>query len=236
MTAEAFGGRCLTDEAWHRDDPIAYKDLRRGGLSEPVVRRLYYDGLKKLEGVPLYIDEQSGLRISEIISRARRHHQFLEKSGNELGLVIIDHLGKIRPSSRYAGNNYGERSEISAALAEMAKSLNVPVLALHQLSRAVEQREDTRPLMRDLRDSGRLEEDADNIMFVYRDAYYLERVKHDDPEKEAARENLLEAARNKIEIIVAKQRAGQTGAPVTLFADMQSNAIRDLAVFEGEIS
>ncbi|MCF6200271.1 MAG: hypothetical protein L3J67_12955, partial [Hyphomicrobiaceae bacterium] len=78
MTAEAFGGRCLTDEAWHRDDPIAYKDLRRGGLEESVVRRLYYDGLKKLEGVPLYIDEQPGLRISEIVSRARRHHQFLE--------------------------------------------------------------------------------------------------------------------------------------------------------------
>src|SRR5262245_3246174 len=119
-----------------------------------------------------------------------------------------------------------EIAEISEAMAHLAKSENVAVLALHQLNRAVEGRDNKRPTLSDLRDAGNLEQDADMVMFAYRPAYYLERMKFDDQKTEADRVDKLEATRNILELIIAKQRNGPTGT-VELFCDMAANAIRD---------
>jgi replicative DNA helicase len=133
----------------------------------------------------------------------------------------------VRPSNRYSGARVNEVGEISAALKGLAKDLDVPVLALAQLSRQVETRDDKRPTMADLRDSGTIEQDADAILFVYREAYYLERSVGANAEQEAVRVDRLIDAKDQLEAIVAKQRNGPTGT-VNLFCDIACNAIRDL--------
>jgi replicative DNA helicase len=140
--------------------------------------------------------------------------------------VIIDHIGFMTPSNRYRGNRVHEVSEISAGLQRLAKSEVVSVLALHQLNRGTEGRDNKRPQLADLRDSGSLEQDADLVMFAYRSAYYLERMKFDDPDDEAERAQKLEAARNELEVGIAKSRNGPTGT-VELYCDMAANAVRD---------
>jgi len=141
-------------------------------------------------------------------------------------LVVVDHLGKVRPSSRYRGNRVQELGELSEAMAHLAKSEDVAVLALHQLNRGVEARDNKRPTIADLRDTGNLEQDADSVMLVYRPAYYLERAREDNPELESLRLKELEAKRNILELNIAKQRNGPT-ATIELYVDMASNAIRD---------
>jgi replicative DNA helicase len=117
----------------------------------------------------------------------------------------------VRPSNRYSGARVNEVGEISAALKGLAKELDVPVIALAQLSRALESRDDKRPTMADLRDSGSIEQDADAIIFVYREAYYLERETAPTADREAVRIDRLIDAKDQLEAIVAKQRNGPTG-------------------------
>jgi replicative DNA helicase len=149
-----------------------------------------------------------------------------DRQGLRLGPVIVDHMHIVRPSNRYSGARVNEVGEISAALKGLAKELDVPVIALAQLSRALESRDDKRPTMADLRDSGTIEQDADAIIFVFREAYYLERSTGATPEQEAARANRLFDVRDQLEAIVAKQRNGPTGT-VHLFCDIACNAVRD---------
>jgi replicative DNA helicase len=153
----------------------------------------------------------------------------MERAGQSLDLVVVDHLGLIRPSGRYAGNKVQEVGEVSDALATLAKDQNVAVLALHQLNRGTEGRENKRPTLADLRNSGDLEQDADLVCFAYRQSYYLERMKCDPgSQAELQRQTELEACRNTLDILIAKNRNGPTDT-VTLFCDMASNVIRDLA-------
>ncbi len=166
-----------------------------------------------LESLPLLIDHTGGVTMSSIRTRCRRLDRQYAKQGG-LKLVVIDYLQLITPArSERAENRVQEVSVITRALKALAKELNVPVVALSQLSRAVEQREDKRPQLSDLRESGSIEQDADAVIFVFREEYYLERT--EPPVEETEKHNKwfdrMEKARNVCEIIIGKQRNGPVG-------------------------
>ncbi len=151
------------------------------------------EAISKLADTKLYIDDTPGMTIGEIRAKCRR----LASSEKGLGIIIIDYLQLISGSARYAGNRQQEVSEISRSLKTLAMELNIPVVALAQLSRTVEGREDKRPLLSDLRESGSIEQDADIVAFLYRDDYYT---------KEAS----IDENTSKSEFIIAKHRSGPT--------------------------
>ncbi|MCA1654291.1 MAG: replicative DNA helicase [Sphingomonadales bacterium] len=176
-----------------------------------------------LSGLPLYIDDTPGLTIAALRTRARRL-----KRQKGVGMIIVDYLQLLQGSGRSSNDNrVQEISEISRGLKQLAKELHVPVLALSQLSRAVEQREDKRPQLSDLRESGSIEQDADIVLFIYREDYYLtaRQPADDHPDAQQWREE-MERVYGQAELIVAKQRHGATGkvrmrfdSRVTKFSD-----------------
>jgi replicative DNA helicase len=191
---------------------ISADRIRRGAVSA----RAFEDFIeieRRLAALPLLIDDDSGTSVAQLRARARRL-----KRQKGLGLIIVDYLQLLRPSSRArpSDGRVQEVSDITRGLKAVAKELEVPVLACAQLSRGVEQREDKRPMLADLRESGSIEQDADVVMFIFREEYYLGRR---DPasltEKEA---ELLATTRNKAEVIIAKNRSGPI-ARVGLFFD-----------------
>lgn len=153
----------------------------------------FNEAMSRLAETKLFIDDTSGMTISEIKAKCRRLHS----SEGGLGVIIIDYLQLINGSAKYAGNRQQEVSEISRSLKTLAMELNVPVIALAQLSRTVEGREDKRPILSDLRESGSIEQDADIVSFLYRDDYYTKEISID--------ENT-----SKSEFIIAKHRNGPT--------------------------
>jgi len=227
MPATALAARCLTDLAYGQQTRIAYSEALSGKLQDREVAILgtVAGSYAKL---PLVIDDQRGLTMAEVAARTRAEAQRMQRDGVSLGLVVVDHLGLIKPSGRYSGNKVLETGEVSDALASLAKEQNVAVVALHQLNRGTEGRENKRPTLADLRNSGDLEQDADIVCFAYREAYYLERNKFDaGSQQEMQRQTELDACRNTMEVLIAKNRNGAT-TTVNLFCDMASNAIRDL--------
>ena len=194
---------------------IAATRLRSGaGIGEQEWHQISSAGAE-IGGWPLYIDDRSGLTLGRLRSSVRR----LLARGAALGLIVVDYLGYMRPEGRHQ-SRVGEISEISAGLKAIAKDFKVPVLALSQLSRQVEQRDDKRPMLSDLRDSGSLEQDADMVWFVYREAYYLEKSEpvqradeRDDAftERRSRWDDRLAACAHTAEVIVAKNRMGPTG-------------------------
>lgn len=162
---------------------------------------------RKINDIPFYIDDTPAITISALRTRARR----LKRMHN-VGLIIVDYLQLLRGTSGGNNNNrVQEVGEITQGLKAIAKELNIPVVALSQLSRAVESRENKRPLLSDLRESGNIEQDADVVMFIYRAEYYLEREIPDEGEKHREWEESIEKMRNIAEVIIAKQRNGPTG-------------------------
>ncbi|MGH7002724.1 MAG: replicative DNA helicase, partial [Alphaproteobacteria bacterium] len=207
MSAEQLATRLIAQET-----EISSHDIRTGKISTEEYGKLV-DVTHELSHIPLFIDDTAGLTISQLRTRARR----LKRQHN-LSLIVIDYLQLLRPGpgTRYE-NRVQELSEITRTLKQLAKELEVPVIALSQLSRQVENREDKRPQLADLRESGSIEQDADVVMFIYREEYYL-RPKEpapDDPKYSEWQVN-AEKAHNKADIIVAKQRHGPTGV-VQLF-------------------
>ena len=210
MSAEQLGTRILSERA-----RIDSNSIRQGQLSSEEFDRLI-EASDALSTAPFFIDDTPSLSVSQVASRARRM-----KRTTGLGLIVIDYLQLLMPQlGARPENRVQEISNISRALKAMAKELDVPVVALSQLSRAVEQREDKRPNLADLRESGSIEQDADVVLFVYRDEYYLtkkepERESHESEEKFNLRYDLyrerLEKAHNKAEVIIGKQRHGPTG-------------------------
>ena len=164
------------------------------------------EAISELNDTNLYIEDASGISVSEIRAKCRR----LATEGPGLGLVVIDYLQLIEGSAKYAGNRQQEVSEISRSLKTMAMELSVPVVALAQLSRSVELRENKRPIMSDLRESGSIEQDADIVAFLYRDDYY---------NKSAAEQTNISVT----ELIVGKHRNGNTGTIELLFERNMSN-------------
>ncbi|GAB4262271.1 replicative DNA helicase [Thermincola ferriacetica] len=184
MSKEQLVQRILCSQAM-----VDQQKIRTGNLEEEDWKKLT-KAAGPLSQAPIYIDDTPGLSVSEMRAKARRL-----KAEKGLGLIVIDYLQLMSASSRRSENRQQEISEISRSLKLLARELQAPVIALSQLSRAVEQRQDKRPMMSDLRESGSLEQDADLVMFIYRDDYY-------NPESEK---------RGISELIIAKQRNGPVG-------------------------
>jgi len=225
MSVRECMARLAADACWRRDRTIAYSDARARKLQGRDLEA-FRAGVESLRKLPITIDGEAGLSASEIAARTRREAERLKREGRELRLVIIDHLGKAQASDRYKGSKVNEIGELSDAMARLAKRENVAVLALHQINRGVEGRDNKRPALSDLRDSGTIEQDADVVMFVFRSIYYLERMKCDDDEEERERITKLERKRYDMEIMIAKNRGGATGN-VEVYANMAANAVRD---------
>ena len=158
------------------------------------------EAISRLSDAKIFIDDTPGMTISEIKAKCRR----LASQSGDLGLIVIDYLQLIQGSAKYAGNRQQEIAEISRSLKTLAMELSIPIVALAQLSRSVEAREDKRPLLSDLRESGSIEQDADIVAFLYRDDYYTKKVDYED-------------GSSKSEFIVAKHRNGATKTIPLLF-------------------
>lgn len=233
MQSEQLGARLLCDQAYSSVGwQIFYEDiLKRSDKIDDRARGKLAAASDELRKLPLEIDEQRGLTLAEISARARKIAANFDRRGQKLEVLLVDHIGLVRASGRYAGNRVRELAEISDGLATLAKELDIAVLGLCQLNRGVEGRDNKRPGLSDLRESGAIEEDASLVVFCYRPAYYLENTRHDDAELERTRLELLERDRNKLEFIVSKNRNGRIGV-VDCFVDIGANAIRN-AAFKG---
>jgi replicative DNA helicase len=203
---------------------IPVSRLRRGYLDETALHSDYERVERAAEragSVPLYFDQQGGISIAQLCARARRM-----KRQRKIGLLVVDYLQLLSGTNARA-NRVAEITEITTALKSLAKELNIPVLALSQLSRQVEQRDDKRPQLSDLRESGSIEQDADVVMFVFREEYYIaRRAPRAGTPAHAEWESELTRAAGKAEILIEKQRQGPTGtvhlrfdARLTKFSD-----------------
>lgn len=184
MSKEQIGNRILGSEAM-----VDSNKIRTGQIEDSDWGKLA-TASGVLSDAPIYIDDTPGIKVMDIRTKCRKL-----KMEKKIGLIVIDYLQLIQGNSKRGGTRENEISEISRSLKILAKELDVPVIALSQLSRSVESREDKRPMLSDLRESGAIEQDADIVMFLYRDDYYNE----DSSDK------------NKAEVIVAKHRGGSTG-------------------------
>jgi replicative DNA helicase len=202
MSAEQLATRILSEQT-----EISSARIRRGDISESDFGKLAA-AAQTMQSLPLYIDETGGISIAQLAARARRL-----KRQRGLDLMVVDYIQLLTGSSRRAmEGRVQEVTEITVGLKTLAKEMNVPILALSQLSRQVESREDKRPQLSDLRESGSIEQDADVVLFVYRDEYYLRnREPRENTDEYFKWESDLRAAENRAEIIIGKQRHGPTG-------------------------
>jgi len=226
MSAEQLATRLLSQEA-----EISSHHLRTGSVNQDDFDKVVMVS-RDMSKFPIYIDDTPALSVSALRTRCRRLHR---QQG--LGLVVIDYLQLLTGGGQGAESRVQEVSAITRGLKALAKELNVPVIALSQLSRAVEARDDKRPQLSDLRESGSIEQDADVVMFVYREQYYLERAEpsrkpdEDDSkfqDRHGRWQKSCEDAHNIAEVIVAKQRHGPIG-PVKLYFDGNFTKFSDLA-------
>jgi len=218
MSAEQLAARVLSEAS-----EIPSTNIRRGDLTEAEFRR-FVDAAKTLESCPLFIDDTPALPISQLAARARRL-----KRTHGLDVLIVDYLQLVRPATA-RDNRVNEVSEITQGLKAIAKELDIPVIALSQLSRQVESREDKRPQLSDLRESGSIEQDADVVMFVFREEYYAEREKPSDDKLDqiAAWQDRMERLHGRAEVIIGKQRHGPIGT-VELSFESQLTRFGNLA-------
>lgn len=201
MSAEQLAARILSEAS-----EVPSEQIRRGDMTEEEFRR-FVEAAKQLEACPLYIDDTPALPISQLAARARRL-----KRTHGLDVLFVDYLQLVRPATA-KDSRVNEVSEITQGLKAIAKELEIPVVALSQLSRQVENRDDKRPQLSDLRESGSIEQDADVVMFVYREEYYKEREKPGDHELEkmANWQTEMDHLHGKAEIVIGKQRHGPIG-------------------------
>jgi replicative DNA helicase len=217
MSSEQLATRIIAEQT-----EIPSYRIRRGEIDPAAFDRIA-EKAREMENIPLYIDESGGLSIAQLAARARRL-----KRQRGLDLLVVDYIQLLSGSSRRAENRVQEVTEITTNLKALAKELNVPVLALSQLSRQVESRDDKRPQLSDLRESGSIEQDADVVMFVFREEYYLANKEPRPGTPEYEKWQLeMSLVHGMAEVIVGKQRHGPTGtvkmqfeASVTRFADL----------------
>ncbi len=220
MSSEQLSTRILSEQAKIKSD-----DIRRGKVTEEEINR-YIETSRNIYNLPLYIDETPAITIATLSNRARRIKRLFG-----LSLIVVDYIQLMRSSSNRNDGRVQEISEITQGLKALAKELAVPVLALSQLSRAVEQRDDKQPQLADLRESGSIEQDADVVMFVYREAYYLERKQPKLGSIEHAEwQSKMNDVNGLADIILGKQRHGPTGTVklefegiYTKFKDLSKN-------------
>ena len=219
MSSEQLSTRILSEQSRIRSN-----DIRRGKVSEKEFEQ-FIETSKNIADLPLYIDETPAITISAISNRSRRIKRLFG-----LELIIVDYIQLMRSGRKMEFNRVQEISEITQGLKALAKELNVPVLALSQLSRQVEQRDDKKPQLADLRESGSIEQDADVVMFVFREAYYLERKEPTLGSIEHAEwQQKMDEISSLAEILISKQRHGPTGnvkvefeAMYTKFKDLEN--------------
>ncbi|MDO8535269.1 MAG: DnaB-like helicase C-terminal domain-containing protein, partial [Xanthobacteraceae bacterium] len=202
MSAEQLATRILSEQT-----EIPSSRIRRGDITESDFAKLAA-AAQVMQSIPLYIDETGGISIAQLAARARRL-----KRQRGLDLMIVDYLQLLSGSTRRAlEGRVQEVTEITTGLKALAKELGVPILAISQLSRQVENRDDKRPQLSDLRESGSIEQDADVVLFVYREEYYLKnREPREGSEEWFKWESDIKAAENRAEIIIGKQRHGPIG-------------------------
>ena len=204
MSAEQLSTRIISDQSG-----VSSSNVRKGKIDEREISN-YINIANELKNTPLYIDETGAIPIGILSSRARRLSRTLKQKNQELSLVVVDYLQLATTGSdRYRGNIVQEISQITQGLKALAKELNVPVIALSQLSRNVENRDNKKPQLSDLRDSGAIEQDADIVMFVYREEYYLRREEPEvGTEQHIDWQNKMEAAHGKASVLIEKHRHG----------------------------
>jgi replicative DNA helicase len=222
MSAEQLATRIISEQAY-----IPSERIRRGRIDSEEFDRIV-EVSQELQNLPLYIDQTGGISVAQLAARARRL-----KRQRGLGFIVVDYLQLLSGSSRRAAEGrVQEVSEITTGLKALAKELHVPVLALSQLSRQVEQREDKRPQLADLRESGSIEQDADVVLFVFREEYYLERSQpRENTEEHRQWQEEMNAVTGKAELIIGKQRHGPTGT-VTLQFTPEFTRFGNLAASE----
>ena len=201
MSSEQLSTRIVSEQS-----RIKSNDIRRGKITEEEMNRLI-ETSRNIHELPMLIDETPAITISTLSNRARRMKRLFG-----LDLIVVDYIQLMASGSRRYDGRVQEISEITQGLKALAKELNVPVLALSQLSRATEQRDDKRPQLSDLRESGSIEQDADVVMFVYREEYYLERK---EPKLGSIEHAEWQSKMNEIlgsaDLMIGKQRHGPTG-------------------------
>ncbi len=211
MSAPAVTLRLLAATAFADGQAFAYEAARKGALTAEQ-ELVLFESEARLRQLPLYVHEGRGLTPTGVMLAAKRMQNKLRHTPAPLGLIIVDHIQKIRPERDMRGNKVAEMTEVSDALQKMAGTLNVPVVALSQLNRAVEGRADRKPELSDLRESGAIEQDADLVLLLFREAYY---VKKREPHPSAPEWSDWQAewmrCRAALDIHVAKQRNGQEG-------------------------
>ncbi|WP_182418697.1 DnaB-like helicase C-terminal domain-containing protein [Bartonella sp. HY038] len=225
MDKDKLAARMASDIAFDKRMDIPYTHIINGKIALNDLEQME-EICQAIGNLPILIDDQSGITIAQIRAKVEAMKAEFIKGGAELSVLIIDHLGLIRASNRYSGNRNNEIAEMTATLKAIARDFDIAVVVLSQLNREVEKRGDKRPQLSDLRDSGAIEQDADTIMFLHREAYYLDREKYADFDKESARVERLIDTQNTMEIIVAKQRNGPLKT-IGVFADMACAAIRN---------
>lgn len=220
MGDASLGQRMIADKLFN-SGPVPYFAFRSGRFDEAAFKRITEAG-EDLSKLPLRIEPQPAQTVSQIAAKARQ-----AKRRGGLDVLWIDHLQIIKASGKYQ-NRVHQIGEITGALKALAKELDIVVILLSQLSRALESREDKRPQMSDLRDSGDIEQDADVILMLFRERYYLERREptHGSAEH-AVWQTQMFRTENKLELAIEKQRAGPTGM-VEVFCNIGCNAVRDL--------
>jgi len=211
--------RMIADEIFD-DGRMTYWQIRSGRFHESVFQRIQ-EAAERLSTLPLVIEQQPGLTVSQIAARARQR-----KRRGKLDFMVVDHLGLIASSGRYSGSRVNEIGEMTASLKGLAKELDCALFLLAQLNRAVESRENKRPQLSDLRESGSIEQDADTVIMLYRKAYYLERS---EPAAGSAEflvwQKDMEECHNELQLLIEKQRAGPVGT-VKVFCDIGCNSVR----------
>ncbi len=219
MSSEQLATRIIAEQA-----AVSSSDIRRGAIHEDQFDRIV-EVAQRMQRMPLYIDQTGGISIAQLAARARRL-----KRQRGLDVLIVDYIQLVQGSSRRGSENrVQEITEITTKLKALAKELNVPILALSQLSRQVESRDDKRPQLSDLRESGSIEQDADVVMFIYREEYYLQsKIPKEGTEEFEQWRIKMEEIAGRAEVIIGKQRHGPTGT-VTLQFDAEVTRFSSLA-------
>jgi replicative DNA helicase len=217
MSSEQLATRVIAEQSG-----VASYKIRRGEIREDEFNKIA-DAAREMERIPFYIDQTGGISIAQLTARARRL-----KRQKGLDILVVDYLQLLSGSAKKGENRVQELTEITTGLKALAKELAVPIIALSQLSRQVEQRDDKRPQLSDLRESGSIEQDADVVLFVYREEYYM---KNKEPkigtEEYFKWQTEMEQVHGRAEVIIGKQRHGPTGtvalqfeAEITRFTDL----------------
>ena len=218
MSSEQLATRIIAEQA----QVPGYK-IRRGDISEGDFHRIT-NAAREMQQIPFYIDHTGGISIAQLTARARRL-----KRQKGLDVLVVDYLQLLSGSKSKSDNRVQELTEITTGMKALAKELNVPIIALSQLSRQVESRDDKRPQLSDLRESGSIEQDADVVIFVYREEYYLKNKQPREGTPEFATWlSEMERAHGKAEVIIGKQRHGPTGT-VELAFEGEYTRFSDLA-------